>query len=227
MPTDRALRATFRDFLERAIAAGPDSPVRYDLDVPKWQFLSYAADRGGVVLHGSGDPDIAAFEPRRAHDVNEFGDQAAIYAACDGIWPIFFAIVDRPRYHGTLVNACLRVEGTEERGYFFSLNQTVLDAGPWRDGTVYLLPADGFRSDELIERGGLLLRPAQVARSTPVVPIAKLAVTPGDFPFLSNVRGHDEAMIGARCEADPDGFPWLEDERPAAHTRVIRWRSGR
>ena len=61
---DAATRAEFDRVLDEAVLAGPDQFIDYRMAAPKWQFLCYAADRGGFVLHGTGNPDIATFEPR-------------------------------------------------------------------------------------------------------------------------------------------------------------------
>ncbi|MDB5540334.1 MAG: hypothetical protein JWQ89_2061 [Devosia sp.] len=60
------------------------------------------------MLHGSTNPDIEVFEPRKSDDVNAFGDQTAVYAASDGIWPLYFAILDRQRYRMSLINGSFR-----------------------------------------------------------------------------------------------------------------------
>jgi hypothetical protein len=74
--------------LDRALLAGPETSIDYRLSAPKWQFLQHAVNRGDILLHGSSNPDIQLFEPRKATDVREFGDRAAVYAAADGIWPL-------------------------------------------------------------------------------------------------------------------------------------------
>jgi hypothetical protein len=108
-----------------------------------------------------------------------------------------------------LVNACLRIDNGKERGYFFSLSRDELDAQPWSDGTVYLLPASSFKPDEPIRRDGLALWPAQLASTQALAPVAKLAVTVQDFPLLGQVRGHDESYLQATAVENPEGFPWL------------------
>jgi hypothetical protein len=55
-----------------------------------------------------------------------------------------------------------------------------------------------------------VIQVAQVASPVPVKPAAKLAVHPGDFPFLHQIHGHDDDVLNARMAADPDGFPWFE-----------------
>jgi hypothetical protein len=85
-------------------------PVAYDLGAPKWQWLCHVAERGDVVLHGSPNPGIDRFEPRQSNDTAEFGNRRAVYAAADGIWPMYFAIVDRSAGGVSLVNSCHRIE---------------------------------------------------------------------------------------------------------------------
>jgi hypothetical protein len=52
---------------------------------------------------------------------------------------------------------------------------------------------------------------AQWASLVPVRPLAHLAVSPADFPFLAQVRGHDMAKVNQRAERNPQGFPWVDD----------------
>jgi hypothetical protein len=203
----------FDALLRAAVATGPDQPIDYRLPDPKWRFLSHIADTGQVVLHGSGVPDIARFEPRQSDDVREFGNRRAVYAAADGIWPMFFAVVDRERFpRMSISNACIRVPdvpGAPSRAYyFFSIDGAVHRQRPWRTGTVYLLPPDTFERDEIEDPDGPI-ESAQVASLESVPPLAKLVVEPGDFPFLQEIRRHDPTVMMARAAADPNGFPWL------------------
>src|ERR1700761_2963886 len=78
-----------------ALLADADGRIDYRLDAPKWQFLFHVADRGEAVLHGSSAPDIEMFEPRQSNDIVEFGNRKAVYAAADGLWAMYFAILDR------------------------------------------------------------------------------------------------------------------------------------
>ncbi|MBM9504347.1 hypothetical protein [Actinacidiphila acididurans] len=55
---DRRTAASFDRLLDAALDRSPDRPVDYRLDAPKWQFLCHVADRGDVVLHGSGAPIV-------------------------------------------------------------------------------------------------------------------------------------------------------------------------
>lgn len=211
---DTETLAAFDRLLEQALTHGPECPIDYRLDVPKWQFLCHAAERGNLVLHGSGGPGIELFEPRQPADSLEFSNRRAVFAAVDGIWPVYFAVLDRERCPMMLCNACVRVcLATGELGapyYFFSISDTALARRPWRAGMVYLLPADSFEIQPLLAVGDIRIQVAQAASPVPVRPAARLEVGPGDFPFLEQVRGHDDEMLRARIAADPDGFPWIE-----------------
>ena len=203
VPTSPALRAEFDEVLDRAIAAGPDRPIDYRVDAPKWQFLCHAADRAEHVLHGSGDPGITEFTPRTPDDPTAFGGRHAVFAAADGVWPIFYAVLDRARVP-LMCNGCVRSGG--EARYYFSISAPALALQPWRTGTVYLLPAATFE----LEPPKGAIRSVQAASPVPVRPVAKLTVGPDDFPFRHAVHGHVDEELAARVAADPDGFPWHE-----------------
>ncbi len=193
---DPATSAAFDRLLTEAKLAGPDAPLDYRLAAPRWQFLCHAADHGGYVLHGSGTADITEFEPRQSNDTEEFGNRRAVYAASDGLWAMYFAIVNRDRYITSLWNACFRVGPAPdgpfgEPRYFFSVNEDALDHQPWRAGTVYLLPADGFAKQPPMRLEDQWVRTQQVALATPVRPVARLSVAPADFPLLASIHGHD------------------------------------
>lgn len=214
---DTDTRDSFEALFEEVLKQEAGTEVGYTLSAPKWQFLCYLCDRKNIVLHGSGNPDISEFEPRQSNDVNEFGNRRAIYAASDGIWPIYFAIVDRDRYITSLLNGCFRVVEADRIGeshYFFSVNGDALPHSPWRNGMIYLLPGDTFERQPRLRSRGREIEVAQWASPTPVRPLAKLAVAPEDFPFLAQIVPHDPAVIRERAIANPDGFPWLDDEKP-------------
>jgi hypothetical protein len=212
---DNATAASFDQLLEDALARGPESPIDYRLDAPKWQFLCHAADRAEVVLHGSGNPVIHQFEPRQPADSLEFSNRRAVFAANDGIWPMFYAILDRERFPEMLLcNSSTRLRSStgelSEPYYFFSISAAALARQPWRTGTVYLLPADTFETQPPIAVADAFIQVAQVASPAPVKPVAKLLVHPGDFPFLHQIHAHDDDVLRARMSTNPDGFPWFE-----------------
>lgn len=205
-PPDAATRAGFDALLAAAIRAG--GPVDYRSVAPKWQWLCHVAERGDLVLHGSNNPGIECFEPRQSNDVAEFGNRTAVYAATDGIWPMYFAIVDRSDGPASLLNSSQRHASPDgslsEPHYFFSV-----DSGARLvPGTVYLLPAAGFEREAPYPERGRQVHTAQVASLEPVRPLARLAVAPADFPLP--IRRHDHAALVARVAAEPGGFPWPE-----------------
>lgn len=213
---DPNAQTAFEALLHATLRRGGGADIPYTLPWPKWQFLCYAADQYGLVLHGSGDPHIALFEPRQADDLGDFGNQKAVYAASDGLWAMFFAVVDRERYTMSVANACIRL--AEETGrihgpyYVFSISRAALPQQPWRTGTVYLLPRDTFTPQPPMTYGSTHAHIAQLASFVPVQPLAKLTVTPADFPFLAYIRGHDDRRLQEYATALQTGAPWPEDQ---------------
>ncbi|PKN88489.1 MAG: hypothetical protein CVU46_00980 [Chloroflexi bacterium HGW-Chloroflexi-8] len=213
-PLDEKTRDTFDELLQATLQISGCPTIQYTLSQPKWQFLCYIADQGDMALHGSGNPDIARFEPRQSNDLNDFGNQKAVYAASDGLWAMFFAIVDRDRVR-SITNACVRLAeptGTLHGPYYvFSVSQTALTNQPWRTGTVYLLPRKPFTSQAPMPFGENQVHIAQLASFEPVQPLAKLTVTPEDFPFLTQIRGHDDERLQEYASALQTGAPWPAD----------------
>jgi hypothetical protein len=126
---------------------------------------------------------------------------------------MYFAIVDRDRYVTSLMNACFRVmeDGQwSEPYYFFSINEDAIPHRPWRRGTVYLLPRATFEHQAPGDYQGKMLEIAQWASLVAVKPLAKLAVGPEDFPFLSQIYPHDPKTVSVRAASDPEGFPWMD-----------------
>lgn len=202
----------FDQIIATAIENSDGSQIEYSLTAPKWQFLNYLVNKHDIVLHGSGNQNIARFEPRKAADLNEFGSQEAVYAAADGIWAMFFAIVDRDNFPMLVSNACIQfVDGDKllsEPLYVFSLSQGMLQKRPWRTGYIYLLPAETFVKQPTIQFGAYSVQIKQQASLVEVNPIAKLAVGPEDFPFLDQIREHDDDRIAEYAQAMQTGGPW-------------------
>jgi hypothetical protein len=164
--------------------------IAYQLPYPKQEFLRYLVAERDVVLHGSGNDAIDVFEPTSQTDY--FGRvRKAVFAASDGIWPMFFAILDRSRYHGSLRNACywdVDATGERQKCYAFSINATFLRQQPWREGSIYVLPRATF--ERVVDDDGT---PSEEWLSTQQVrPLARLAVSPSDFPFLEDVEAHGD-----------------------------------
>jgi len=190
--------------------------IDYQLPFPKWQFLSYICETRETVLHGSYRKDIDTVEPHRAKDVRAFSSQRAIYGTTDGIWVIYFAILDRQKYRGllSLFNACLQIQISADELtdplYFFSITHSVLVQEPWCEGAVYILPRRSFEREAPQQAQGMeIVLPHWISASR-VYPLGKLQVGSNDFPFLSQIHGHNNERLRERMRAYPDGFPWPE-----------------
>ena len=189
--------------------------VNYRLPFPKWQFLSYLCSTKELVLHGSQIHDLEEIEPRQANDVKAYSNQRAIYATTDGIWVIYFSIIDRKRFaHLSLFNSCLRIRFAEnmisDPFYFFSITQSVLVQAPWCEGTIYILPRQTFEQEapQKVQEVEIVF-PHWISQVTSK-PRARLRVAPQDFPFLAQVHGHNDEKLSKIAMDDPDGFPWPE-----------------
>jgi len=214
MDLNEGSRIAFDELLKTTLSIGGCPTIDYTLPWPKWQFLCHLSEYHNIALHGSGDPNIALFEPRQSKDLNEFGSQKAVYAASDGLWAMFFAIVDRDQVT-SITNACVRL--ADEMGiqhgpyYVFSVSRSALPSQPWRTGMVYLLPRSTFTTQPSMEFGSYQVHIAQLASLAPVQPLAKLTITPEDFPFLLQIRGHDDQRLQEYATALQTGAPWPED----------------
>ena len=189
--------STRRDFatLWERHREGSNGRIDYDLAAPKSLFLRWLTEVEGYLLHGTSDDSIDVFEPREQTDVAQRSVRG-VFAASDGIWPMYFALLNRSGRAGSLRNGCTRLSDGSRR-YYFSVNAAWLDAEPWSDGTVYVLPAEGFR--RCIDADGTSTQ--EWLNESPVVPIARIRITPADFPFLDRVTGHDDSDIFRFFEA--------------------------
>ena len=76
-----------------------------------------------------------------------------MYGTHDGLWPLFFAIVDRQRISGSIRNGVAyfyNEDGDSVATYNFSINEKWLPEQPWRTGTLYILPRDTFHRLETV-----------------------------------------------------------------------------
>lgn len=189
---DHAKLSSFDALIERATARGPEAVLDYNVSYPKHEFLCYLADRRGLLLHGSNNPRIKIFEPRAQTDVAQRPVER-VFATPDGIWPMYYAIVNRRRHRGSLRNYFYRrtEDGVAHRYYYFSLNKQMLERGPWRSGTVYVLPSDTF--EPVIDQAGKATE--EWASAVQVRPVTRLSIEPADFPFLDRVEAHDDTEV--------------------------------
>jgi hypothetical protein len=188
--------------------------VDYTLPYPKWQYLTYLCEAKELVLHGSQNLDIDEVEPRQAVDVKAFSNQQAIYATTDGIFVIYFAIIDRKQFPLSLFNSCFQVRMSPDQlsdpFYFFSISHPALLQKPWCPGAIYILPRQDFEQEPAQMVGGAEILLPHWVSARPACPVAKLLVLPQDFPFLAQVHGHNDARLVELTAADPGGFPWPE-----------------
>jgi len=189
--------------------------IEYSLPYPKWQFIAYHCETKDLVLHGSQNLEIAQVEPRQAIDKRIFSNQLAIYATTDGIWVLYFAIIDRKKYPEiTLFNSCLQAriapDKFSEPLYFFSITQSVLIHKPWCTGAIYILPRQFFIQESTQQAQGTEIVFPHWISSQSAQPIAKLLVGADDFPFLNQIHGHNDEKLVRLFSENPNGFPWLE-----------------
>ncbi len=194
-PIGAAIDGAFSAFYDDYVSGAGGDNIDYDLPYPRHLFLQWLCEERGLLLHGSNDTSIARLEPKRrtmgsARDQNDSG----ISACADGTWAMAYAILDRARYRGSFHNVVMPFErdGTEVRLYHFSIGETFLHAspGPFTSGSVYLLPSDGFKR---VRAAGFSPIGLEFSNRKPVVPIARIAIDPKDFPLLKEIRGHDDS----------------------------------
>jgi hypothetical protein len=189
--------------------------IDYHLPFPKWQFLTYLCEMHELVLHGSQNQNIGTVEPRQAQDKKDFSNQHAIYATTDGIWVIYFAILDRRKYpEMTLFNSCLQARMAPDQLsdplYFFSITHSALVQMPWCEGVIYILPRKFFQQESPQSVQGVEIVFPHWVSPVPAVPAARLVVGPQDFPFLDQIHGHNDQKLVQLAGTNPNGFPWPE-----------------
>jgi hypothetical protein len=204
MDVDPAAAREFDAMFDRALARGENSVISYTSDRPKHEFLTYLVERRGLLMHGSNRTALDVLKPRT--QTNYLGRPVrAVFATADGLWPMFFAVLDREIYEGSLRNGCFWVtnsDGARQKCYHFSINAAMLEREPWNDGMIYLLSREGFQQER--DPQGELLE--EWVSEKPVRPLARLPVAPQDFPFLRQVQGHDEAALERLERAPGDLF---------------------
>ena len=190
----------FEYLFSEAQRLGPATLIDYNIPYPKHEFLRYLVDRKQILLHGSNFPDLKVLLPMRfTTDARTGMKSESVFAVADGIFPLFFAIINRENYVGTLSNGGYRLTdatGVATTHYFFSINEEMLKLWPFRCGTIYLVPKDTFKpaADGL----GVVLE--EWISQEPVEVVAKLSITPEDFPLLDSVWGHNESELAWLAE---------------------------
>lgn len=185
----------FENLYREARRLGPAAFIDYNIPYPKHEFLRYLVDQKQVLLHGSNFPDLKVLLPMRfTTDARAAMNRQSIFATPDGILPLFFAILNRENYVGSMSIGAYRLAdatGLPTTHYFFSINKEMLKLWPFRRGTIYLLPKDTFRP--AADGQGVILE--EWISQEPVQVLASLSISPEDFPLLDKVWGHNESEV--------------------------------
>lgn len=190
LPIDEPRRRAFDAVVREWFSRGPAVAVDYRAPYPKHEFFCYLVRERGYLIHGSTSRNLTSLEPREQADWK--GEQVCgVFAASDGVWPFFFALMYTQLAGCSIRNGCFVVDGgagqevCEDRFYFFSLDHASLATVRWDEGMIYVVERRDFRPngtppvyfDEWVSEGRV-----------PVV--ARIPVGPDDFPFLGQVAGH-------------------------------------
>jgi len=161
----------------------PSGFIEYRLGFPKYRFLAYLLEQG-YLLHGSSVEDVETLEPRQVNDASKkSGNQVAVYAVSDPILPLFYAIKDRKKLLG-MTRSGYNIDENGVKTYRFQIDGKRSEKDPWKNGVIYVLPKEKF-TQSVNDDGELTdewVSPVLIA------PVARLRVTPEDFPYLEEVK---------------------------------------
>ena len=184
IPREKA--ADFDTFATRVMAANGET-VPWDLPYPLHEFTRYLVREHAVLLHGS-PRALDTIEPARQTD-SSGTPVTAVFATDDGIWPLFFATLDRTTMAGgySLRNAAIVVgHGTRgRRHYVFSLDRDSCQANAFGRGFLHVIPREGFQPSS---QG--IARFAEWVGEGTVAPLARIEIAPRDFPFHARISAH-------------------------------------
>lgn len=198
---DPATHAAYEDFTRTHIDP-PGSSELLQPPQPTTTYLRWLAVHRPVLFHGSQRRNLTQLRPdRESTDRTEFGNQRAVFASDDPVWAMWFALLRRgPGFRSTR-NGVWSIRGNREhRAYFFSVDSDQPDHELLTDGWLYVLPQQGFTAHPPLAR---LLQPGEWVNPQPVEPLARLAVTPADFPFADRIVRHhaDDSMLNTLLRA--------------------------
>lgn len=158
------------------------------LPEPRLDFLRWLAANRPVVFHGSPRGDLTELSTeRQSRDATKWGNQRAVYASTDPVWAIYFACLRRDGgWTGTRNGSMGQAGGPlYPRRYFFLHNRGSASPDRFGPGSLYLLPPDSFVADEPLAG---VIDTAHLVSHTRVRPLARVDITPEDFPFRDCVR---------------------------------------
>jgi len=191
-------RAQFENLLQTSLDQANGSWIDYKLPYSKHEFIQFITLQDQIIFHGSNNQEIDEFQPIRKsmelRDQTGRGNIQGVYGTHDGLWAMFFAIIDKAKQRGSIRNGVMYFQnraGEQIAIYNFSINQEQLAERPYTEGALYLLPRETFTR--------LRLTPDSYANEwsseIPVKPIVKLKILPEDFPFLEQISGHDDSEL--------------------------------
>lgn len=155
---------------------------------PRLDCLRWLAQNRPVVFHGSQRDDLRELSTeRQTRDATAWGNQQAVYASTDPVWAIYFACLRRNGgWTGTRNGSLGRAGGPlYPRRYFFLHNRGSASPERFGAGSLYVLPSTGFVADKPLAGA---IDTAHLVSREPVKPLARLDVTPEDFPFRDRIR---------------------------------------
>jgi hypothetical protein len=175
-----------------AVVERPEFPAAADallagesvaLPEPRLDFLRWLGEHRGVVFHGSQRNDLAELSTeRRSKDTTAWGNQVAVYASSDPVWALYFAVLRRDAGWTGTRNGTFGLGG--RRRYFFVHNRGSASPDRFGPGSLYVLPAETFEAEPPL---GGVVDTAHLVSRVPVQPLARIDVTPEDFPFRHRV----------------------------------------
>jgi hypothetical protein len=171
-----------------AVADGLLRGEAAEIPEPRLDFLRWLAENRPVVFHGSPRDDLRELSTeRRSRDTTAWGNQQAVYASTDPVWAIYFACLRRDGAWTGTRNGTLGLAGGPlyPRRYFFLHNRGSASPDRFGPGSLYLLSPSTFVADEPLAGA---IDTAHLVSHEPVTPLARIDVTPDDFPFRDRIR---------------------------------------
>jgi len=151
---------------------------------PRLDFLRWLGENRDVVFHGSQRNDLSELSTeRRSTDATEWGHQTAVSASPDPVWALYFATLRRDNGWTGTRNGTLRIGGGRRR-YFFVHNRGSASPDRFGPGSLYVLPSETFDPEPPLAG---VVDTAHLVSRVPVRPLARIEVTPADFPFRDRV----------------------------------------
>jgi hypothetical protein len=188
---DEPKQVAHREYEEftRRFVDPPGSPESLAAPGDTTSYLRWLATHRQVLFHGSQRDNISELSvDRESGDSTTFGNQRAVFATDDPIWAMWFALLNRGEGFRSTRNGVWSLRGNPRaRQYFFSINTDQPDGTLLTNGWIYVLPPGGFTPEPTFAG---FLQSGQLVNTNPVKPLARLAVSPLDFPFRDLIVRH-------------------------------------